>query len=165
MSTQSTVSKTDCVLSAVESDVAAVQGVTGLRAEQVLNLVKLARRLRALPENYERFGMRMFYMPKKYEYRPPATAERVECGTVACAVGHGPSAGVQGRLDESWSAYAKRCFTDGESRIFLWLFSGMWDHYDDTPRGAAARIAYFLHTGRAHSPGSATREMYREYLP
>ena len=74
------------------------------------------------------------------------------CNTAACAAGHGPLAGIEPLEYETWNAYVRRCFVDthygsGVSREFNWLFASDWTFFDNTPRGAAARIRYFLEHG------------------
>jgi len=85
-----------------------------------------------------------------------------QCGAVACAVGHGPSAGFllidadfHSAGSPNWTAYVQRVFLDLEdhdepsdeynysSRDFGWMFGGDWSATDNTPHGAAARIRYF----------------------
>lgn len=80
---------------------------------------------------------------------------RYECGTVACAVGHGPGAGVMPTLqDGSWPNYAARVFgansdpARGEDTlVHTWCFHGQWADIDNTPDGAAKRITYMLKHG------------------
>ncbi|MDH7796400.1 MULTISPECIES: hypothetical protein [unclassified Beijerinckia] len=72
-----------------------------------------------------------------------------ECGTVACAAGHGPAAGIEPiKKDESWTTYVRRHF--GLSLFSdegMWLFSGSWERSDNTPEGAARRIYWLLDEG------------------
>lgn len=78
------------------------------------------------------------------------------CGTVACAVGHGPLAGIEMTPGEKkakdagvgWAVYCARAF--GVSNIspeMGWLFQSWWQKKDNTPEGAAARIRYYLKHG------------------
>lgn len=88
------------------------------------------------------------------------------CGTVACALGHAPAAGIKPHEDEflwstpwgkekpepvgfSWYAYGRRVFgVDNEDfDNFSFLFAGTWDLYDGHHYGAAARIHYLLAGG------------------
>lgn len=74
------------------------------------------------------------------------------CGTVGCAVGHGPFAGVPKDPDEKWSAYSYRMFIDTEidnAADLAWdfCFSNIWSAYDNTPQGAGHRILYLLKHG------------------
>lgn len=70
-----------------------------------------------------------------------------DCGTVACAVGHGPLAGIAPLEDESWFEYSKRVFGAPYGSLFRWLFDDNWANVDDTATGAAARIRYYLEHG------------------
>jgi len=127
------------------------------------NLRKLAKYLMALPKDYRAFEMRSF-MEK-------ATADEVRdyiakngnmCGSCACAVGHGPHAGItleisdddwdnfficndDGGVASIWAFYCEHAFdiTFG-NRDFEWFCGGEWDKVDNTPQGAAARILYVL---------------------
>ncbi len=68
------------------------------------------------------------------------------CGTVGCAIGHGPYAGIAKYPKESWIEYSDRAF--GSVVHFSdWLFSDKWAKTDNTPRGAALRIKYTLKHG------------------
>jgi hypothetical protein len=70
------------------------------------------------------------------------------CGTVCCAAGHGPNAGIDPLPGENWGTYIDRCFAaPADSPLFDWLFDGGWADVDNTPEGAAARIDYFLEHG------------------
>lgn len=80
-------------------------------------------------------------------YEWPLNKIATECGTVGCAVGQGPYAEIPKNKGEGWLDYANRCFTNNIDRIWNFLFSGDWQHVDNTPEGAAARIDYFLENG------------------
>lgn len=70
------------------------------------------------------------------------------CGTVGCALGHGPEAGISGREYTMWTEYCKQEFgLSWGSDAWLWCFSGRWSSYDNTPRGAAKRMQYLLQHG------------------
>jgi hypothetical protein len=126
----------------------------GLTKEQRANLAKLADYLetQAQPET---FGMREFYYWPGGEddddhwlsYDDP-TAESHPCGTAACAVGHGPSAGVAVMTeDQDWWGYAARAFgAHGRIVNAVWAscFSFAWAAVDNTPTGAAVRIRHVL---------------------
>jgi hypothetical protein len=118
----------------------------GLSTQQVLNLVTLAMYLRNLPDDYTRFDMFSFYDHKFYTQTNPEDALSLahSCGTVGCAVGHGPVAGVETYPGESWPQYTERCFIPESSPLFALLFDDSWQTKDNTPQGAAARIAYVL---------------------
>jgi len=119
------------------------------------NLDKLATYLEALPENYAHFNMGVYLTVRYYSavaaewvYAQNPQALIHECGTVACALGHGPAAGVPAlatsHLGIEWYDYAILQFVDEESDQFDWLFSGSWGDIDNTPHGAAKRIRYLL---------------------
>lgn len=137
-----------------------------LTRAQRANLKKLATYLENLPEDYQHFEMS--------EFNSLSDADAVDyglnnggldrfseanaCGTVACAVGHGPSAGVLFRkgkdyvtydcygekfVDPKWNEYSER-FAPLRSDEWNWMFGAEWSDYDNTHRGAAARIRYLL---------------------
>lgn len=124
------------------------------------NLLTLAAYLDTLPPGYEQFDMTAFLCgdnpDKGQEYAlhnggPP-------CGTVACAVGHGPAAGflfLESEFYEDcvWKDggpvyfprpnfidYCDRVFCDSEFEASSFMFGSYWSRCDNTPRGAAARI-------------------------
>lgn len=71
-----------------------------------------------------------------------------DCGTIGCAVGHGPFAGVLKNEKELWDEYSERCFIDDtRNSAYGFLFAGEWEDVDNTPQGAAKRILYFLENG------------------
>lgn len=108
---------------------------------QRANLAKLADYLAALPKNYEGFRMST--------YSTETHKAIHECGTAACAAGHGPAAGIEAEEDEDWQSYVSRVFfpflTDRAG--WLWCFSPAWQSHDNTPHGAAARIRWYLEHG------------------
>lgn len=134
------------------------------------NLIKLATYLESLPEDYGHFNMGTFLDEGDNFDAIVAYALNNggvhQCGTAACAVGHGPAAGVLFDKNEiaeewrwskaanenirvdvpNWLLYTKR-FVDVNSDQFDFLFGGSWVTYDDTPHGAAKRIRYFLANG------------------
>lgn len=73
------------------------------------------------------------------EYKPV-------CGSVGCAIGHGPYAGIPKAAEEAWAEYTERVF-DLDMNELRWCFSGLWAKYDNTPQGAAKRIRYLLEHG------------------
>jgi hypothetical protein len=70
------------------------------------------------------------------------------CGTVACAVGHGPAAGIRVYGDTDWSDYADRVFGEMPENDFTYMFGSSWSYSDNTPKGAAARIRTYVALGR-----------------
>ena len=147
--------------------------------EQRANLDKLATYLEALPEEYDHFDMRWYFNElagldalddfEALGLAPDTDTDTVAlssglvgtehlnvCGTVACAIGHGPAAGVAPQGGEGWSDYTIRAFGDGENDtsdrdtrvgVYTWAFHEAWAHYDNTPQGAAQRIRYALKHG------------------
>lgn len=149
-----------------------------LSRDKVDNLVKLAEYLERLPEDYPYFGMKEYFLPVGTEtllclsnqQRRDMTQYALHnggvhtCGTAACAVGHGPSAGIlfhENEIDSDaaydpdtdswsvptplWNRYAERAFVSRSwGQPFEFLFGGGWSTLDDTHRGAAARIRYLL---------------------
>ncbi len=129
-----------------------------LNQEQRANLEKLASYLEGLPEDYAHFDMGLYVDDNGDDDAVAHYARHnggvASCGTTACAVGHGPAAGVL--VDEifitrwsiSWGQYARMAFGCGPgSQFFEWLFSEDWSDVDNTHHGAAARIRAFLDKG------------------
>lgn len=104
--------------------------------EQRTNLLALADYLESGSLNLE-FSMNIF------QGGEGGGMYATECGTVGCAIGHGPSIGIVARKGELWHLYANRVFGNEIS----WMFSENWALVDNTPRGAAARIRYALKHG------------------
>jgi len=128
------------------------------------NLLKLADYLEALPEGYEGFRMAFFNLSPAGGVRA-LDRRTYECGSVACAVGHGPAAGIRTRGDRNWDAYAERAFgvlpsytlcgydaTNPQYQAFRYMFGGDWDQYDYTAKGAAARIRRYVDAGGVVPP-------------
>jgi hypothetical protein len=75
------------------------------------------------------------------------------CGTTACAVGHGVLAGIPALPDENWDRYEQRVFGVAKefsgNRYAAWdfLFGPHWHGLNNTAKGTAARIDYFLKVG------------------
>jgi len=146
------------------------------------NLKKLADYLDTLPDDYDAFNMRSFIRLNNYngwgladnrEDYLLCKASLHECGSVACAVGHGPAAGIcmtplEAQMRE-WNGYTDRCFVDSASEAFSWMFGGLWGFADgdNTPRGAAARIRYYLDRGVPSDfiePAITDHAIYAPYL-
>jgi hypothetical protein len=77
--------------------------------------------------------------------------EMENCGSVGCAVGHGPYAGIPKAKAECWDSYSSRCFSGEDNDVFQFLFGSDWAEADNTRKGAAKRIQYFLETGEVPS--------------
>ena len=69
-----------------------------------------------------------------------------ECGSVGCAIGHGPYAGIPKQRGEDWFEYVDRVFTY-DYDIIEWCFDILWAEVDNTPRGAGLRIKWLLDHG------------------
>lgn len=112
------------------------------------NLEKLATYLEGLPADYDHFGMQTFLSQNGDDYHYADTAPTAgACGTIACAVGHGPAAGIPAvGLAEGWNGYSERVFALDHNQ-WVWCFDGDWMHVDDTPQGAAKRIRHLLEYG------------------
>ncbi len=138
------------------------------------NLKKLADYLAALPEDYSHFNMAYFARAESYN---DATRQGVRefpdilatygynaCGTVACACGHGPAAGLVPLPEERWWDYHNRVFALDDTE-FGWAFGEEWAEEDNTPQGAALRIRMLLRDGEP--PEGFTREgeygMYQHF--
>jgi len=115
------------------------------------NLLKLADYLAALPADYKEFDMREFNKHSdEYSWGGPSQ-RKYGCGTVACAVGHGPVAGIRVYKDGNWHDYSSRVFgvslRDEDDEPFNYMFGASWRNYDNTPHGAAARIRRYVSLG------------------
>lgn len=142
-----------------------------------MNLELLAIYLENLPDDYDKFQMYTFLdageMHRDNDFsRKDAQDEYLAklhtCGSAACAVGHGPSLYEVDKVfkvkrHEGWSEYTARVFgiddcDDGEGeRAFNWLFDGEWGDVDNTPKGAAKRIRWYLKKG---VPENADAQLY-----
>lgn len=79
----------------------------------------------------------------------PALVEQNVCGTTACAVGHAPLIpGMAPSVGESWGAYELRLFgvtqTGPGSSPWEFMFGPSWRGANNTAKGTAARIRFFL---------------------
>lgn len=113
------------------------------------NLLLLAERLDRLPKNYEHFDMQVY---TSADLDPSKVTRKVihNCGTVACAVGHGPTIrGLEAKsTDLDWEDYCLRVFgIDFHSAAFDFMFGPDWSDLDNTPHGAAKRIRYYVANG------------------
>jgi hypothetical protein len=127
-----------------------------LTKAQRARLDKLATYLEGLPEDYEHFEMRTYF--GRGGTRTAADYARnngglESCGTAACALGHGPAAGILvpprlvGHSFVSWNDYAALFVGNYRSVFYDWLFADDWGKLDNTHWGAAARIRYLLANG------------------
>lgn len=150
--------------------------MTKLTKAQRARLEKLAAYLEGLPKRYRHFDMASWYSEGD-----GATAE-IEyglrnggvkgCGTVACALGHGPAAGVlvpksmiDLRYGIEWGEYMTLFGVEHGSLEDRWVFGASWDSYDRHHWAAAARIRHFLHRGVPDGFEFAGREWKKLYRP
>jgi hypothetical protein len=112
------------------------------------NLDKLATYLEGLPADYRHFGMSAYMQSVDRAHffinQAPLAGS---CGTIACAVGHGPAAGIP--ADEGtvwWTDYGEKAFQLAPEE-WAWCFDSQWTVVDNTPHGAAKRIRYLLDHG------------------
>jgi hypothetical protein len=116
------------------------------------NLDKLASYLESLPADYDHFNIRAYFALSNFDGYPEQPCPKevlnmsykvTDCGTVACAIGHGPAAGIPlANNDHDWSIYSKRVF--GRDEVlgygrYMFNISNEGDHYD-----AANRIREIL---------------------
>ena len=113
--------------------------------EQRANLDKLATYLES-GNLLAEFNMESYHGSS---VSPTAT----HCGSVGCAVGHGPYAGIPKLAGMGWNSYSLLSFgadpgPNGDD-LGLWgyLFSGCENREDQTAEGAAARIRTVLEFG------------------
>lgn len=72
------------------------------------------------------------------------------CGSVGCAVGHGPYAGIPKKLGESWVGYSERVFeTYDLDESWTYLFGANWHKFvrHRSPKATALRIRNFVKSG------------------
>lgn len=135
------------------------------------NLRKLRNYLANLPRGYEEFEMEHFLdvddyqlfdelgTYKDFDLNETPTKIINGCGTSACAVGHGPKAGIRPKKGEDWTEYSRRTLLnnardyddnppEGDQELnyeaWEWCFSGSWSNLDNHHWGAARRISYLL---------------------
>ena len=101
-----------------------------------------------------RFDMRLFTC---FALSIAGETNKTNCGTVGCAIGHGPHAGIPKSPLENWKDYSCRVF-DLSSIDWDFLFSGKWADVDNTPHGAANRIRWRLQ-------GLSIDSYMKQYVP
>jgi hypothetical protein len=127
------------------------------------NLEKLASYLEGLPADCNHFKMNTYF--QRYgTFRTYGDATLAgDCDTAACAVGHGPAAGIILATEVSdWADYGEKAF-ELASDEWVWCFSGGWSAVDNTPHGAAKRIRHLLYDG-VPSDGWQQRCGYKPYM-
>lgn len=115
----------------------------GIFEEQKENLIKVASYL------WERRAIVNLKMEHYNDDAPGYNDAVIDgthiCGTSACAVGHGPQAGVEIQGFETWRAYESRAFgIEHGSAAWYFLFG---PGHRDCPISAVARIEEFLTNG------------------
>jgi hypothetical protein len=165
-----------------ERDSASSQGDEDMNAEQRANLLKLAEYLESLPPDYSHFSMTDYINHRgsceieniDQELVLDPQAALMNCGTIACAAGHGPAAGfpileseteqINGYLDILWPNYMHRVFgVEDGSDEWAFLFGAWWIYYDNHHYGAAARIRYFLENDMPEYGYQTLRSIYEQY--
>lgn len=153
-----------------------------LTRSQRKNLAKLADYLESLPEDYAHFDMSGYLdgaSPEAAVQYARKNGGVASCGTVACALGHGPAAGVLFRPGEilppeddapaepDWDTYGDRFVPAEDCAAWSWLFSGSWSWSDGHHWGAAARIRFILKQGMPPPdywlPSRDWLPLYREF--
>lgn len=163
-----------------------IAGTKPTNKNNIKNLIKLADYLEVfvppphfgmaefvttiLIEDRERFSDKLDDKEEIYAYGETTNPDEIfsvkktySCGTVACAIGHGPLAGIGVRklkFYSNWFDYAEHYFgvrpiyrkwdgitDDNMHYAFVWMFDTDWSSVDDTPIGAAKRIRIYLENG------------------
>lgn len=122
-------------------------------AEQAANLNKLADYLDGLPDDYAHFKMATYVgdygndgdddgISYEFDLGEADTDRVLNCGTCACAVGHGPLAGIRPLPDEAWHEYEERAFgVSVRDDDWEYLFG---PYNPDDAKAAASRIREYL---------------------
>lgn len=118
---------------------------------QRANLRKLADFL-STKADPERFDIRNYRITDDgYENFLKPSEPEPECGTICCAAGYGPTAGIPAQKHETWETYVTRAFgalpDASDYNLWDWAFSAKWVDIDNTPAGAARRIRHYLEHG------------------
>jgi hypothetical protein len=96
-------------------------------------------------------------------------SNRMECGTTACAAGHGPLCGIKSKRGETWNEYTERVFgLTFMSPEWHFCFSSRWDSIDNTIKGASKRLIYFLNHGAPNyfnEPNATDVSLYENCRP
>lgn len=100
---------------------------------------------------------------ERFLLQPNEVVEEAECGTVCCAAGHGPLAGLAPLRNEEWQFYVQRVFFNGvpyaftvrhmgptsPAAVYSWAFDGRWSQFDNTAVSAGHRCLYVAEHGSA----------------
>tara|TARA_Y100001001_G_C8000065_1_gene305949 strand:- start:1052 stop:1474 length:423 start_codon:yes stop_codon:yes gene_type:complete len=115
------------------------------------NFKKLAAFLETVDD--DQFNMNVFFRDYDIVENDYLVEGKTTCGTVACAAGWGPAAGILAADNcQYWGDYICDMFLDGEglssgldlNPVYRWVFSEAWSVADNSPKGAAARIRWML---------------------
>ncbi len=114
------------------------------------NLLKLA----AGVAHSRKFKFNMSYLRADKNFNTvPFTAETAHCGTVACALGHGPAIkGLELKSEHltvhPWMVWNKYCEDTFNLNFFSlnwrWLFDVSWENLDNTRAGFVKRVLWLL---------------------
>lgn len=125
----------------------------GINPEQAANLIKLADYLKSLPKDYLHFDMNWFCRNcREFGEVDINDFRQYDCGTVGCAVGHGPAAGIPIDGYTTWNDYADQFVSSEALHTFEWLFGNCWAYVDNHPHSTADRILWTLENGLPDIP-------------
>lgn len=80
-----------------------------------------------------------------YDYQSLVSPKKHRCGTIACAIGNGPDAGIEAGDAITWQQYSDNSFgIHVSSNFWLFMFGALWSDFDNTAVGAGHRIKFFL---------------------
>ncbi len=141
-------------------------------ARQLKNLKTLADYLMSLPRSYRNFNIKTFCAPKGERFHT-ANADEPEllpeknhhmCGTVSCAVGHGPAAGLIPRsrfARSSWHDYMKEKFGWDLSGSSMEIFDRERDLYKTIFSVESALMMQYMFSGEnKNGPRLAAKRIY-----
>ena len=112
--------------------------------EHIENLKTLASYLESLPEDYSEFDILAYFINKNGEPIELRFYEVNVCKTAACAIGHGPLAGIEASdTDYTWTEYAQRVFGTDELTTVEGMYMFSFDN-EDGHIPAAKRIREVL---------------------
>lgn len=122
--------------------------------DQIRNLETLAEYLLTIPDGDPSFSMRTYtddFAKNFISHRNES--DRTDCGTVGCAIGHGPYAGIPKDKGDSWDLYAELNFgasimRGAHRKMFEWCFDPVWAcSCYPTARDCANRIIFAINKG------------------
>lgn len=132
-----------------------------LKPQHKKNLRKLTDYVASLPKGYKHFDMRRFLITSAGS-NVKATEFLGHCGSSACFLGHGPSAGISTRGIKpqrygcDWREYSTKKFglTARTDVAWVWLFGPEWSEYPRTRtlKAAVRRTEQFIEAGYKITP-------------